>query len=109
MSSVLLARVIAASLKRHQTRGLVDDAAGAADVVIHGRVNLLPVAVDVLAASAQLLTPARKSWKPWFICGVENRRNVQRQKRKREELSGQLKCGPTVVDTAITRLRMREL
>jgi hypothetical protein len=77
--------------------------------VIHGRVNLLPVAVDVLAASAQLLKPSRKSWGAWFICGVVNRRDAQRQKRKREELSGQLNCGPTVVDVAITRLRMREL
>jgi hypothetical protein len=109
MSSDQFARVIAASLKRHQSRGLVDDAGGVADVVIHGRINLLPVADDVLAASAQLLKPARKSWGAWFICGVENRKNALRQKRKREDLSAQLKCGPTVVDVAITRLRMRDL
>ena len=48
MISDELAKLLAASIARHQSRGLVDDATGLADVVIHGRVDMLAVAEEVL-------------------------------------------------------------
>lgn len=44
-----LAKLIVASIDRHGLRGLIYDAAGMGEVVMHGRVNMLAVADDVLA------------------------------------------------------------
>lgn len=108
MSLDRLARDIAESFARHQSRGLVDDAMGMANVVIHGRVNLLAVADEVLAASIAQLKPARKSWGGWFISRAEARRRVRRHERERQKLAERLESGSSAVDAAITRLRIRE-
>lgn len=109
MNSERLARNLAASMRRHQTRGLVDDATGVTDVVIHGRVNLQAVAEDMFAASAQQIKPTRKSWSAWFLCEVRQRQNLIRQHRKRERLEALLESGDTEGERAITRLRLRDL
>ncbi len=103
-----LARAIADSLPRHQSRGLVDDATGLADVVIHGRVNLLEVAKDALAASAEELKPAGKSWAAWFVRDVDARRCARRAARQRERLAERL-AGDAPADAAIARLKLRDL
>jgi len=109
MASDRWARVIAASIARHQTRGLVDDATGLADVVIHGRVNLLAVAEDIVAASARQLDPARRSWAGWFSHCVEDRRDLRRIERRRERLAEQIRSDPASPDAAIARLKLRDL
>ena len=107
-SSDRLARAIADSLARHQSRGLVDDATGLADVVIHGRVNLLEVAKDALAASAEELKPAGKSWAAWFVRGVHMRRSARRLAHERERLAERL-AREAPADAAIARLKLRDL
>jgi hypothetical protein len=104
-----LARIVAASITRHQSRGLVDDAAGLVDVVIHGRVDMISVARDVLVASGRHAGSARRSWAAWFAGDVDLRRDAERQKRRRQALAEQLRSDPTPVETAITRMRMRAL
>ncbi|QZP08826.1 hypothetical protein [Caenibius sp. WL] len=107
MSSDELARIIAGSIARHQTRGLVDGATGMEDVVIHGRVDLRAVAEDVFTAALRQARPARRSWAPWFICAADAKRQARRQDRIRERLLEQAENGPTPADVAIARMRMR--
>jgi len=45
-----LARLIVESIDRHGLRGLIYDAAGMGEVVMHGKVDMLAVADDLLAA-----------------------------------------------------------
>jgi hypothetical protein len=104
-----LAKIIAASLLRHQSRGLVDAAAGMGDVVIHGRVDLTAVARDLFAASGRQGSPPRRSWAGWFITEVELRKGDQREERRRQGLAEQLRSGATPVDLALGRLRLRVL
>lgn len=109
MISDRLARAISASLARHQTRGLVDDAAGMADVVIHGRVDMLAVASDVLAATLGELHPPRRSWAGWFVRRAAAQRDLRRLDREREALAGRLATSDNPADNAIARLRLRKL
>ncbi len=109
MNTDELAKLIAASIARHQTRGLVDDATGLTDVVIHGRVNLLAVAEEVRDAALSHAQPVRQSWARWFRTGVETRRKDSRQAYMREKLAEQLENGMTPVEEAIVRLRLRDL
>lgn len=109
MSSDRLARIVAASIARHQTRGLVDDAAGLTDVVIHGRVDLRAVADEVLAAALRQSRPARKSWPAWFVVEVEGGREARRRARQREVLTEQLERDRTSAEAALARLRLFEL
>jgi len=48
-----LARIIIESIDRHGLRGLIYEADGTADVVMHGKVNMVAVAADVLAILGQ--------------------------------------------------------
>ena len=107
MTSDALATVIAASIARRQTRGLVDDAAGLGDVVIHGRVDLLAVAADILSAAARQGKPGRKSWAAWFVGEVEQRRDTRRKARARQKLLEDLENSPTPAEMAILRMRLR--
>ena len=109
MNSDELAKIIAESIARHQSRGLVDGATGMADVVIHGRVDLLAVADEVFDAVIRQAKPSGTSWAAWFICGVENRRRARRQDRLRQKLAERLENSPTPADEAIVRLRMRDI
>jgi hypothetical protein len=104
-----LAQVIAASLLRHQSRGLVDPAAGMSDVVVHGRVDLTAVARDLLAAPGTQRLPARRSWAGWFVTGIEIRKGAQREERRRQDLADQVRTAATPVDLALGRLRLRAL
>jgi hypothetical protein len=85
------AKVIAAAIALHQTRGLIDDATGLRDVVIHGRVNLVAVATELLAAAEKKQPPAR-SWQAWFAKKVTERRSRSRRDGLRLDLIGQLEC-----------------
>lgn len=102
------AKAIAASLARHQTRGLVDGAAGMSDVVIHGRVSLRGVAEDLIAAQLHQSRPVNRSWAAWFACAVADRREIRRLKRKRERLIEQRECGSTEAEIALARLKLRD-
>ncbi len=106
MTSDRLARALAHSLARHQSRGLVDGAAGLADVVIHGRVDLLAVADEVQAAALAQAKPARRSWSGWFTAAVQAQQHLRQQDRDRERLAEGRESG-SQVDAAITRLRIR--
>jgi hypothetical protein len=86
-----LARVLAISIARHQSRGLVDDANGVTDVVIHGRVNLRAVAKDVRGAVLTDGNPPRRSWAAWFIAEVDDRRRARRSSRNRNQSIEQLR------------------
>lgn len=108
MKSEQLAKAVAASLARHQSRGLVDGAAGMSDVVIHGRVDLLSVAEDLIAAQLLQAEPANRSWAMWFACGVAERREDRRLKRKRERMIEQIECGSTEAGIALIRLKLRD-
>jgi hypothetical protein len=103
-----LAKILAASLLRHQSRGLVDAAAGMEDVVIHGRADLTAVARDLLAATGQGQAPHR-SWAGWFLTEIELRKGAQREERRKQDLADQLRSGATPVDLALGRLRLRVL
>jgi hypothetical protein len=105
MSLDQLAREIADSLERHQSRGLVDSARGMTDVVIHGRVDLLAVANDVLNASIVQLKPAKKSWRGWFVIRADRRRRFLEDERKRQELADRHESD--AVSAAIARLKIR--
>ncbi len=109
MTTEELARAIAASMARHQSRGLVDDAKSLADVVVHGRIDLLAVADDVLLAfnPAPVLNPL--SWGSWFARGVADRRKARRQAVMRALLLEQLDSGLSAADAAIARLKLRSL
>lgn len=104
-----LAKIISASLSRHQSRGLVDAATGMADVVVHGRVDLTAVARDLLAAPGTRQSAVRRSWSGWFVTEVELRKGAQREERRRKKLAEQLLSGGTPVDLALGRLRLRTL
>ena len=75
MRSARLAHRLATSIARHQSRGLVDAAAGMTDVVIHGRVDLVAVA-DEMATAARAVGAVRRSWSSWFGHDVDDRRDV---------------------------------
>ncbi len=104
-----LAKVIVAGIERHQTRGLVYDATGMFDVVMHGRVNMLSVADDVLGVMTRRLPAPRPSWSSWFARDVTARRLARRLERERAELIAQLQDGLSSADQAILRLRLRDL
>lgn len=109
MTSEQFARLLAASLAQHQSRGLVDDGFGMLDVVIHGRINLLAVAEDLLSASSESLERPQRSWSPWFVGNVEARRKAARRARLRARLAEQLDRGTTAAEAALVRLRLRDL
>jgi hypothetical protein len=48
-----LAQIIIQSIDRHGLRGLIYEADGVTDVVMHGKVDMVEVAKDVLAAIKQ--------------------------------------------------------
>lgn len=48
-----LAELIVQSIDRHGLRGLIYEADGMTDVVMHGKVDMLAVARDVIAAMAE--------------------------------------------------------
>lgn len=100
-----LAKEIADSLARHQSRGLVDSAGGMTDVVIHGRADLLAVASEVLEASIAQLKPARTSWGGWFVIRANRRRRLLKNERERQELADRL--DDDAVSAAIVRLKIR--
>lgn len=50
MTAEQLANLIVESIDRHGLRGLIYEADGMGDVVMHGKVNMLAVARDVMAA-----------------------------------------------------------
>ncbi|VWX53142.1 hypothetical protein [Novosphingobium sp. 9U] len=50
MTADQLANFIVESIDRHGLRGLIYEADGMTDVVVHGKVNMLAVAEDVIAA-----------------------------------------------------------
>lgn len=50
MEREALAQIIVESIDRHGLRGLIYDADGMANVVMHGRVDMLAVAGDLIAA-----------------------------------------------------------
>ena len=108
MTSQQLAKALAASLARHQTRGLVDDAAGLSDVVIHGRISLLGVAEDLVKTQLHHSQPANRSWAAWFTCGVARNQEVRRLQRKRERLIEQIESGSTEAGIALLRLKLRD-
>lgn len=109
MTSDELAQIVAASLSQHQSRGLVDAAAGLGDVVVHGRIDLTAVARDLLAAVGRQGQPPRRSWAGWFVAGAEGRKGARRAERRRESLAEQLRSGATPVEQALGRLRLRAL
>jgi len=104
-----MARTLAASIARRQSRGLVDAAAGMTDVVIHGRVNLQAVAEDMIVAASRLASPVRQSWAAWFTLDVEDRRELRRREGRRRSLAEQARSDPASAPAALARLRMREL
>jgi hypothetical protein len=104
-----LAKQLAESLARHQSRGLVDDASGLTDVVIHGHVDLTAVTKDILDASIAALVPARKSWGAWFISKAETRRRASREARELENLAERLERARSAAEAAIIRLKSREM
>ena len=104
-----LAKVIVAGIERHQTRGLVYEATGMFDVVMHGRVNMLSVADEVLATMTRRLPPRRASWGPWFARDVTARRLAQKLEQERDALMARLEDGLSPADLAILRLRLRDL
>lgn len=53
LSAEQLAQVIIQSIDRHGLRGLIYEADGATDVVMHGKVDMVAVARDVIAALAK--------------------------------------------------------
>ena len=109
MNSDRLARILAASIARHQTRGLVDAAAGLTDVVIHGRGDLVAVARHIEAEFARETAPVRRSWGAWFDRSVEGRRTARQRAREAERLAAHLASGLTAAEAALVRLRLREL
>jgi hypothetical protein len=109
MTSDKFARAIAASIARHQTRGLVDEAAGMGDVVIHGRVDLLAVAEELWTDSVREAHPVRRSWSAAFLRQAERRQATRRLDRYREQLAQRLEQGLTEAEAAIARLRLRDL
>lgn len=108
MSSDRLAKAISGSVARHQSRGLVDAAGGMTDVVIHGRVDMLAVAEDLLATSLFELQPATKSWAGWFVRKVRRQQQMRRLEQMHEHLSNRLDSA-NPAEAAIVRLKMREL
>ena len=109
MSLDHLAKKIAESLARHQSRGLVDDTKGMSDVVIHGHIDLLGAANEVLMASIAELKPVRKSWSGWFIAKVDARQRFLRNERELEKLTEKLERASNLAEAAIMRLRSREI
>lgn len=109
MSLEQLAREIAQSLARHQSRGLVDDAKGLADVVVHGRIDLVAVAEEVLQASIDEIRPVRRSWAGWFLCRRDARHRADRDRRALETLAERLEKASSEAEAAMIRLRYREM
>jgi len=50
MPAEQLAQLIVSSIDRHGLRGLIYEAGGLVEVVMHGKVDMVAVAEDVLAA-----------------------------------------------------------
>lgn len=50
MTADQLANFLVESIDRHGLRGLIYEADGTTDVVVHGKVNMLAVAEDLIAA-----------------------------------------------------------
>lgn len=94
-----LAKAIMDSIARHQSRGLIYAEDGMAEVVMHGRVDMLAVAGDLTAVFAA--SHARRSWAPWFTREACRRRGRSIERRGGEE--------KPLVEAAIARLRMRTL
>ena len=84
MGSDRFAKISAESLARHQLRALVDDAADMSDVVIHGHVDLLAVADQVLGAAIEHLQPTRKSWSRWLTRRCADGNELKRLNRRRD-------------------------
>lgn len=104
----VLAKRLADSIDRHQTRGLSYAAHGLEDVVIHGRVNLLAVAEDVWSAALRQTQSPRRSWSAWFAGHVESRR-IAAQDAATRALWAQLAADdPDGADAALARLRLRD-
>lgn len=78
------------------------------DVVIHGRVDMLAVAEDLLATSLFELQPATKSWAGWFVRKVRRQQQMRRLEQMHEHLSNRLDSA-NPAEAAIVRLKMREL
>lgn len=93
-----MARLIAASIARHQTRGLTYGDATTEDVVIHGHIDMRAVAADVIAQMAT--TFALPSWAPWFGRAVHRRRGQAAEQAR-------LDAAAADVEAAIERLRLR--
>ncbi|MCW1431516.1 hypothetical protein [Novosphingobium sp. JCM 18896] len=108
MRSDRLARALAESLARHQSRGLVDAAAGLSDVVIHGRLDLQAVAEDVALAAGRRPQSARRSWAGWFAQDVDDRRALSRREHRQRCLAEQARRDPASADAAIARLKLRD-
>jgi hypothetical protein len=53
MGAEQLARLIVESIDRHGLRGLIYEADGMTDVVMHGKVDMVAVAEDILTALVQ--------------------------------------------------------
>ena len=102
MTEEELARLITASIARHQTRGLTYNEATTNEVVIHGRIDMQAVAVEVMAHfAARCDLP---SWAPWFGRAVHRRRAEARAR-----LAQQVRLDAAAADAeaAIERLRLR--
>ena len=107
MRSARLAHRLATSIARHQSRGLVDAAAGMTDVVIHGRVDLVAVA-DEMATAARAVGAVRRSWSSWFGHDVDDRREAARLAHRRQCLAEQARQDPESAEAAIARLKLRD-
>lgn len=109
MSVEQLAKDIAHSLARNQSRGLVDDAKGMSEVVIHGRVDLLGVAEDMLQAYLPGPKPVRRSWGGWFVYRTDVRRKAAKGAWELQKLIEGLKDTNNEAEAAMIRLRCREI
>ncbi len=102
MTDEELARLVTASIARHQTRGLVYHEAATDEVVIHGRIDMQAVAVEIMAHfTARCALP---SWAPWFGRAVHRRRGEARARLARQ---ARLDAAAVDVEAAIERLRLR--
>ncbi len=109
MSVEQLAKAIAQSLARNQSRGLVDDARGMSEVVIHGRIDLLGVAEEMRQAYRPELKPVRQSWGSWFVYRTEARRRADKGAWELQKLVESLKDTNNEAEAALIRLRCRDI
>ena len=97
-----VARIITASIAGHQTRGLTYNDAATDELVVHGRIDIRAVALDVMAAFA--VRRDLPSWAPWFGRAVHRRRG---EARARFAQQARLEAAAADVEAAIERLRLR--